>query len=61
MIAIVFLALGMLSFQYSPKMTIDSPEMAIDLNEKDFFQSDKNSRKSANVLIYSKVDTLLSS
>ena len=58
MIAIVFLALGMLSFQYSPKMTIDSPEMAIDLNEKDFFESDQNSRKSANVLIYSNVDTL---
>lgn len=57
-IAIVFLALGMLSFHFSHKMTIDSPEMAIDLNEKDFFESDQNSRKSANVFKYSNVDTL---
>ena len=41
MIAIVFLALGMLSFHYSPKMTIDSPEMAIDLNENDFLNLTK--------------------
>ena len=58
MIAIVFLTLGMLSFHYPDKVTIDSLELAIDLNEKDFFESDQNSRKSANGLIYSNVDTL---
>ena len=58
MIAIVFLTLGMLSFHYPDKVTIDSLELAIDLNEKDFFESDRNSRKSANVLVYSNVDTL---
>ena len=58
MIAIGFLALGLLSFHYSHKITIDSPEMAIDLNEKGFFESDQNPRKSANALIHSNVDTL---
>ena len=58
MIAIVFVALSVLSFHYSHKMTIDSPEMAIDLNEKDFFGSYQNSRKSANNFIYSNVNTL---
>lgn len=53
MIAIGCLALGILSFHYSHKITIDSPEMAIDLNKKGFFESDQNSRKSANILIYS--------